>query len=162
MSRMLVAIGLCVAVSGCATAPCRSDCCGENGLAVGHGGRCSDCVPPCVPACWYMPFIDNIVVHKTAGCCASRALTAYRRQCSEPVSKDFSTGFTQAYIDLAEGRMGPPSVPPSRYWSAYYRSCDGRWRVEEWYAGYHTGLEFGSQSGVSQFNRIDIWPTGCR
>ena len=162
MSRMLFVVGVCMTVAGCAIGPCHSTC-HRTGSAVGLAGRCSDCVPPRVPCCKYMPFVDNVVVHETAKSCACRALVRYRIQCGGPISADFAAGFTRAYIDLAEGRSPqPPSVPPSRYWSAYYRSCAGQWRVEHWYAGYRVGLDIGSQSGVSQFNRVEVWPTGCR
>jgi hypothetical protein len=106
--------------------------------------------------------VDDLVVCETGKNCGLKALARYRRQCRMPLSADFSAGFVRAYIDLASGRSPlPPSVPPSRYWSAYYRSCKGRPKVEEWYAGYQAGLEDGQQGGVSQFQRIDVRLNGC-
>ena len=153
-SAMIVAFGFCLIASGCTTVPV--------GGGYRNGGpilarRCSDCTPPWVPALKYMPFVDNLVVWETGKNCGIHALARYRRQTRSRLSSDFTAGFVQAYIDLAEGRGPlPPSVPPSRYWSAYYRSCAGQPRVEEWFAGYQIGLEEGLQSGVSQFRRIDV------
>ena len=158
-STMMMAFGFCLAAAGCAMNPC--------GPAFQNGGRpmlarrCSDCVPPWVPTFKYESVIDNFVVWSTGKKCGHRALLRYRRQTPGRITTDFAAGFVQAYVDLAEGRGPlPPSVPPSRYWSAYYRSCAGQPRVEQWYAGYNIGLEEGLQSGVSQFRRIEIHPTG--
>ena len=159
-TAMLLAIGCCLAAEGCAMNSCGSGC-GPGGC-LGLPRRCADCVPCWVPTCKYNAFIDDLVVCETGKNCGLRALARYRRQCRVPLSADFSAGFVRAYIDLAEGRGPlPPAVPPSRYWSAYYRSCAGRPRVEEWYAGYHAGLDEGLNSGVSQFNRIDVRSAGC-
>jgi hypothetical protein len=169
MSRMVFAMVACLTTTGCVSIGSQQSAyapqaaCDGNCAVDGCNGRCSDCVPPRVP-CWkYMPHVDDFVVQETAKSCACRALARYRSQCGGPISKDFKAGFTRAYIDLAESRTPqPPSIPPSRYWSAYYRSCAGRPHIEDWYAGYRVGLEIGSQSGVSQFNRIEVWPTGCQ
>lgn len=152
-SSMLLIAGFLVAVAGCAMCP---------GGACGPGRRCSDCTPPWVPTLKYMSCVDDMVVCETGKNCGLRALARYRRQCGTRLSADFGAGFVRAYIDLAEGRGPlPPNLPPSRYWSAYYRSCAGQPRVEEWFAGYHVGLEEGQQSGVSQFRRVDIRMSGC-
>lgn len=123
--------------------------------------RCSDCVPPRVHAPKYIACVDDLVVKNTGRTCGRKALARYRKECGK-VSSDFSAGFVQAHVDLAEGRVPtPPPVPPSRYWAAYYRSCAGKPRVEEWYAGYEAGLDVGLQSGVSQFRRVDVRLSGC-
>lgn len=138
--------------------------CGPGGrLGFGlHSRHCDDCVPPWTPYFGhYKQRMDDCVTRCTAKRCAMRALHQYKRQCPEAVTCDFAAGFERAYIDLAENRAPqPPSVPPSKYWSAYYRSCAGRPRIEDWYAGYQVGLEQGLQSGVSRFNRVDIWRSG--
>ena len=109
----------------------------------------------------YKQRCDDCVTRQTALHCAWRALDEYDYQSPCAVSGDFAAGFERAYIDLAENRAPlPPSVPPSKYWSAYYRSCAGRPHVEDWYAGYQAGLERGQQGGVSRFNRIDVWTCG--
>jgi hypothetical protein len=152
-SAVILAIGISFAASGC---------------MLGRGGNCdsglfcSDCIPPWVPCCKYVQCVDDLVVWETGKNCGIHALARYRRQCGTKLSHDFAAGFVQAYIDLAESRGPlPPSVPPSRYWSAYYRSCAGRPRVEEWYAGYQVGLDQGLQTGVSQFRRIDVRTFSC-
>lgn len=161
MSRttaILMAIGCCVAAQGCAMNNC------GRGYGPGLVGnrRCTDCAPCWVPSLKYCAFIDDLVTCETGKNCGIRALARYRRQCRHPLSADFAAGFVQAYVDLAEGRGPlPPNRPPSRYWTAYYRSCVGQPRVEEWFAGYNVGLEDGRNSGVSQFSRIDIRPAGC-
>ena len=156
---VLAMIGLCLIAEGCTMTPVPV----ARGQGMGPlGRRCSDCTPPWVPAWKYNSHVDDLVVYETAKCCGKRAFGSYRHQCPQAYSKDFAAGFVQAYIDLAEGRGPlPPTVPPSRYWTAYYRSCAGRPRVEDWYAGYQAGLEQGRQSGVSQFNRIDVHLAGC-
>ena len=172
-SATMLVIGFCLALSGCALNSCGTAC--GNGCGLGLGSRlgcgngcgsgcgfglfrrCSDCTPPWVPTCQYMSCLDNVVSWETGKNCGLRALARYRLQSRCRISCDFSAGFVQAYIDLAEGRGPlPPSVPPSRYWSAYYRSCAGQPRVEDWYAGYQVGLEQGLHSGVSQFRRVDV------
>ncbi len=159
-SAMMVAIGFCLTTAGCAMNSGGLAC--RNGGGPGLAGRCSDCIPAWVPTHKYEAFIDNIVVWQTGKRCGYRALARYRRQTRTPVTVDFAAGFVRAYVDLAQGRGPlPPSLPPSRYWSAYYRSCAGQPRVEQWYAGYNIGLEEGLQSGVSQFRRIEIRTAGC-
>ncbi|MDB5344837.1 MAG: hypothetical protein JWP89_3214 [Schlesneria sp.] len=152
-SAVMLAIGISLAASGC---------------TLGRGGNCnsglfcSDCIPPWVPTPKYIQCVDDVVVWETGKNCGIHALARYRHQCGQKLTADFSAGFVQAYIDLAEGRGPlPPSVPPSCYWQAYYRSCAGKPRIEEWYAGYQVGLDQGLQSGVSQFRRIDIRTFGC-
>lgn len=152
-AAVLFAIGISLTVSGCTLG--RSGNCGP-------GLFCSDCIPPWTPVPCYCQCVDDVVVWETGKNCGIHALARYKHQCRQKLTADFSAGFVQAYIDLAEGRGPlPPSVPPSRYWQAYYRSCAGRPRVEEWYAGYQVGLEQGLQSGVSQFRRIDVRTFGC-
>ncbi len=157
MSRMmlLVMAGACLMASGCVAPHC-------GGFACGPGARCDDCVPPWVPHCGhYRQRLDDKVTRMTALKCAWHGLESYRGRCGGSVSGDFAAGFEQAYLDLAENRTPqPPSIPPSKYWSAFYRSCAGRPHVDDWFAGYHAGLEMGSQSGVSRFNQIDIRSCG--
>ena len=171
MSRMmlLAAVGACVLATGCAMSPCGP---GGGGGACGPAGYCGvkgfcqrgcdNCVPPWMPYLGhYKPFYDDCVTRQTALHCAWLDLNEYDNQSPYAVSSHFAAGFERAYIDLAENRAPrPPSIPPSKYWSAYYRSCAGRPHVEDWYAGYQAGLERGQQGGVSRFNRIDVWTCG--
>ena len=170
MSRMMLLtfVGVCALASGCATAPCgpgggwacgSAGVCGPRGFC--HRG-CDDCVPPWTPYfCHYKQRCDDCVTRQTARHCAWRDLDEHDYQCPRPVSSHFAAGFERAYVDLAENRAPqPPSVPPSKYWSAFYRSCAGRPYVEDWYAGYQAGLERGQQGSVSRFNQIDVWTCG--
>ncbi len=153
MSRMmlLVMLGACLMASGCVAPHC-------GGFACGPGARCDDCVPPWVSHCGhYRQRLDDKVTRMTALKCAWHGLESYRGRGGGAVSSDFAAGFEQAYVDLAENRTPqPPSLPPSKYWSAFYRSCAGRPYVEDWFAGYHAGLEMGLHSGVSRFNQIEV------
>lgn len=55
-------------------------------------------------------------------------------------SRDFRYGFQQAFIDIANGGNGAlPAIPPSRYWSAPYRTCWGHNKAREWFEGYEAG-----------------------
>lgn len=151
---LILALGFSMVAAGCA--------CGRGGDC-NSGLFCSDCIPPWVPCCKYNQCVDDIVVWETGKNCGIHALACFRRESGQKISTHFAAGFVRAYIDLAEGRGPlPPSVPPSHYWTAYYRSCAGRPCVEQWYAGYQVGLDRGLNSGVSQFRRIDIHQTGCQ
>lgn len=125
------------------------------------GPRCSDCVPPKSYASWYHPLCDKLTTKGTAERCALRDLhESYDKECRK--SPDFTSGFVQAYQDVALGkRPVVPAVPPSRYWHAYYRSCAGAPAVEDWFAGYEAGLESSAGRGASQFNRVvSSWSHG--
>jgi hypothetical protein len=114
-------------------------------------GACRECQPPKVPTVSYKGFCDNWVTKSTAKRCANKDLS----RCDETPSKDFREGFEQAYIDLAMGRPAiPPPVPPAKYWNAYYRSPAGCWEVEQWYAGYEAGLDWGPERGMTDAVRV--------
>lgn len=67
----------------------------------------------------------------------------------------FREGFTQAYVDMAEGGNGTvPPIPPERYWKSKFRSAPGYARAEEWFAGYRTGAGMAEAEGLSQFNTV--------
>jgi len=120
----------------------------------GHKGQCSDCIPPKSPSCHYHALSDKLVTKETAWRCANKELHRLKKECGG-FSRHFEYGFHKAYEDLALGRYAvPPPVPPSKYWTAYYRSCAGEEAVDDWYAGYRMGLDIGLQSGVSGFNRV--------
>lgn len=125
------------------------------------GPRCSDCVPPKSYSSYYQSFSDKLVTKGTAEGCAARDLKEfYGKECA--TSKHFADGFTQAYVDVALGKLAVvPAVPPSKYWNAYYRSCEGAPAVHDWFAGYEAGLQTSYERGVSQFNRVvSSWSDG--
>jgi len=123
--------------------------------------ECADCTPPKTYSCGYKPPCDNLVTKLTAAGCADDALKAIKKNCGKQ-TKDFEAGFRQAYIDQAMGRPAlVPPVPTRNYWNAYYRSCAGQEEVADWFAGYRAGLDYGAESGVSQFDRIpSSWTLG--
>lgn len=123
---------------------------------------CDDCLPPPIAGTFkYHRKIDNLVTTLTAQRCAKRDLKQIRDECGE-IGRDYKSGYTQAYIDLAAGRPAcVPAVPPAKYWHAWHRSCAGADAVDEWYAGYRTGLDYGINGGVNHFNRIIPSPEGC-
>lgn len=124
---------------------------------------CDDCVPAKTssycPTYWQLK--DEYISQGTAAKCANDDLKELKKSCGK-LSSDFGDGFRQAYIDLSMGRPAlTPTVPPPKYWNAYYRSCAGADQVSDWFAGYRLGLEHGQQGGVSKFNRIATsWQPG--
>lgn len=94
------------------------------------------------------------------------SFTSDQRKC---LSSDFECGFKQGFYEVAMNRdcRLPPTAPP-KYWSAYYQSCEGQKRVEEWFAGYQQGIAVAQSSGQSGSAEIPISPcapvlnkTGC-
>lgn len=150
MSRTLLALLGLYWICGCSTM-----------TAFRSEEPCDDCLPPKVAGRVYNRTCDNILTSFTAQNCARRDLKSLRDTC-DSLTLDFRQGYTQAYIDLAVGRPAcVPAVPPEKYWHAWHRSCAGSEAVEEWYAGYRTGLDYGVNGGVSRFNRIVIPEEGC-
>lgn len=141
LARMLIAIGLMVALAGCKTCwidrddqrPMKNgsfrDC-----LSYGWRGECFHphyhCGPP-------DGIRDHVSVKKGAIKAANRALS--EQDCGE-TSRDFRYGFQQAYIDISNGGSGVlPAVPPSRYWAAPYRTTWGHNKARDWFSGYEAG-----------------------
>lgn len=115
---------------------------------------CADCSPPRSWCCTYHACTDHLLTKLTAAECARKDLKELERTCGKH-SRHFAAGFREAYRDLALGRLAQiPPVPPSKYWTAYYRSERGQADVDDWFAGYAAGLEWGQTSGVSRFHRV--------
>ena len=52
----------------------------------------------------------------------------------------YSCGWRQGYRDVLMGGDGQcPPVPPPRYWSHKYQSCQGEAWIECWFSGYQDG-----------------------
>lgn len=88
----------------------------------------------------YWPALDGWATRMTARKCARKELL--RRQWSSRafLSRDYKRGYTQAYMDIANGESGDvPAVPPPRYWNTAYRSDRGRAAAEAWFEGYRAG-----------------------
>jgi hypothetical protein len=94
-------------------------------------------------------------VRRIAKSQARKSMTRLWWQTKSLPSCDFREGYTQAYVDIAEGGAGVvPAVPPERYWKSKNRSAEGYARAEDWFAGYRTGVEMAEAEGLSQFNAI--------
>lgn len=128
----------------------------------GNCDNCGDCIPHRPYGDTYKAKCDNFVTQHTAHKCAFHSLGEYQTKCGRPISHDFKAGFIAAYEDLAMNRRPvPPIVPPEKYWNAFYRSCAGKPHVDDWFAGYDTGLEMGMNSGVSRFHEVYLRRGGC-
>ncbi len=155
MSRIIMIWLGCLSLCGCAQFHGQSADC-----------PCDDCLPPAVAGRFcYHRYLDCFLTKCTAQKCATRDLKQFDCTSDEEhldLSRDFRDGYTQAYIDLAAGRPAcVPAIPPQKYWHAWHRSCAGRDAVDQWFAGYRNGLDNGTQSGVSRFNRVVPNTDGC-
>jgi hypothetical protein len=102
---------------------------------------------------WIVP--DDETVEDAAEDRAERTLRQIQDQTGERLSEDFKDGFEQAYVDLGTGGTGiVPAVPPKKYWSAYYRTAEGRMHAYEWFSGYEAGAELGRIDGMTEFRAI--------
>jgi hypothetical protein len=123
---------------GCAAGGCAAGC-ETGGCGMGTGWSCCSGGGTCGPNL-YLGCVDNWRVRRHARACADRAwhrghAPGGRGSCH------YREGFTQAFVDLAEGGDGtPPGVPPERYWWCLYRSSCGQRFAEEWFAGYDAGV----------------------
>jgi len=76
------------------------------------------------------------------------------RECGSH-SKDFKSGFVQAFEDLADGASGAiPAVPPEKYWTAYYRTPEGQQCAHAWFDGYRAGVDAARLDANIGFNQV--------
>ncbi len=72
--------------------------------------------------------------------------------CSQLVyfSDDFVSGFESGYIAQLKSnmRIGPPPIPPRKYWKDRYRTGHGRQAVSDWFDGFRLGAEVARQKGL--------------
>ena len=86
---------------------------------------------------------------------ARKTLKELRSSTNCTFSGDYEDGFEQAFEDIAEGGKGVlPPVPPSKYWKEKYRCPEGAAKVEEWYSGYHSGVQHAFMKGVQHCNHV--------
>lgn len=138
--------------------------CWSAALSPRSTNACADCAPSSSWYSWcrYNQTYDDIVTGFSARRLASAALADLRRSCQMSFSQDYQRGFTQAFIDTANGRRtGVPAVAPSRYWQAYYRTPAGQLAVEDWFNGYGQGLEAAMQSCLPSSNQIWVRGGDC-
>ncbi len=129
---MRLALGLLLITVTCGCHACNPQTCGPCGPA---GTACGTACPPCVcvESPCYCRKLDDWNSSISARFCACRHLSG--REC-----RDYRMGFTQAFIDVAQGKTGEaPPVPPERYWDVCFRSPGGHDRAADWYAGYREG-----------------------
>ncbi len=97
---------------------------------------------------WYYCFANKKRAAESWKSCFSRE----QRKC---LSNDFESGYKVGYYDTATGKdCRLPPVPPPKYWSAHYQSCEGRAAIEEWFQGYQRGILAAQSSGLPDFHEI--------
>ncbi|MBI1310289.1 hypothetical protein GC176_03200 [bacterium] len=88
----------------------------------------------------YWPALDGWATEMTAKKCAKKELLRRQWEAKTYLPQDYKRGYTQAFIDVANGESGEvPAVPPPRYWNTAYRSERGRKAADCWFDGYRTG-----------------------
>ena len=109
--------------------------------------RLPECEPPKGTTAWpyftmgkYWPKLDEWKTSRTAASAARKVLWKQMWDTKSWINAHYREGFTQAYIDVANGGNGEvPPVPPPRYWNTHFRSAKGQWRAERWFDGYRAG-----------------------
>lgn len=101
---------------------------------------------------------NYIRVNKSRANSAWKAMyTRSERVCQ---GDDFEAGFKAGFLAAATGdNCQPPAVPPPKYWSAKYQTCEGQEFIQDWYRGYQCGLAAADSHGYSQFNQVPVSPT---
>ncbi|WP_145197180.1 hypothetical protein [Thalassoglobus polymorphus] len=75
-------------------------------------------------------------------------------------SRDFKSGFRQAFEDVAMGASGEvPPLPPKAYWKEKNRTCNGHARADQWFAGYAAGSQVALNIGSQRF--LDVASGSC-
>lgn len=93
--------------------------------------------------------------------CVTRmqACSAYRHSACSPDCSEgrrhYARGWKQGYFDVAQGSDGcAPALPPDRYLSCLYQSCEGEADIRAWYSGYQDGAHAALACGVQEHNFI--------
>lgn len=93
----------------------------------------------------YWPSLDEWSTNQTAKNAAGRTLFMQQLRTLKFYGGDYKDGFTQAYVDIANGGNGEcPPIPPPRYWNAFYRSQCGEQYTNQWFDGYRAGAAMGA------------------
>lgn len=83
----------------------------------------------------------------------------YDRDCRISVGHDFESGFKAGFVDAAMGKnCDLPAVPPPKYWSASYQSCEAQECVQAWFRGYQAGQTAADERGLSNFHQVPVSP----
>ncbi|MEZ6066259.1 MAG: hypothetical protein R3B90_11260 [Planctomycetaceae bacterium] len=128
----------------------------------GAAENCGPCV--CVDSPCYRRKLDDWHTTAVAKKCANKALL----NCPGVPSCDYRDGFTQAYVDVAQGSDGTaPPVPAEQYWGVCGRTGCGHQRAADWYAGYNAGAaralancQLGGKTVATSGASYAIRPTG--
>ncbi len=73
--------------------------------------------------------------------------------------RHFRSGWKEGYKNVALGGGGlVPPVPPQKYWSARYETCEGRQMISSWYGGYQIGAIEAEKRGEDNCHPV---PTAC-
>jgi hypothetical protein len=68
---------------------------------------------------------------------------------------DYGHGWKEGYFDVSMGGTGcPPSLPPNKYWSAGYQTCEGQEKAKAWYAGYQDGATAAEMRGAGRYHYL--------
>ena len=142
LASLLFAIGCAAALTGCRA--CWIDRADERPLTYGSLGdklSYSSDGPFGYKPCYHCGPVDGLrdwrAVRHAAISSANQALS---EQFNGEISRDFKYGFQQAFIDVANGGNGAlPAIPPTRYWSAPYRTTWGHNKARNWFEGYQAG-----------------------
>lgn len=153
--RMLACVVLLLACSSGCVMPCLTGACNSKEplyvSPMARFGAVETRIPECEPVkagkAWpyftfgkYWPFLDQWKTTTTATKAARRILWRQMWDTKSWINAHYRAGFTQAYIDVANGGNGElPPVPPPQYWNAHFRSAKGQWRAERWFEGYRAG-----------------------
>ncbi len=142
LATLLLAITSAAALTGCRA--CWIDRVNERPLKYGSLRdklSYSSDGPSGYRPCYHCGPVDGLRDWKSVRHAAlSSANQALSEQFNGELSRDFKYGFQQAFIDVANGGNGTlPAIPPSRYWSAPYRTTWGHNKARNWFEGYQAG-----------------------
>jgi len=85
--------------------------------------------------------------------CRRLAVSAWQRfRQSSPVaaySEHYASGFKKGFTEYvyAGGPGTPPPIPPRRYWNDRFQTPQGHREVNDWYAGYRSGVAIAMWEG---------------
>jgi hypothetical protein len=77
----------------------------------------------------------------------------------EGYAPEFREGFIDGYVDYLDrgGPLGPPAVPPARYWrQARYYTAEGHARLQQYFAGFQLGQQEALASGQRQYLTVPV------
>jgi hypothetical protein len=75
-----------------------------------------------------------------------------KQQLPRPDSKFYADGFKKGFVDHLhyDGQGQPPAVPPWIYRGTDFQSPEGRFAIDDWFAGFRHGADAAALSGVRE------------